>query len=211
MNAGGDLRRDLVVLVPDETFRAVVAILLSRHESLKIRRISLDIYAHAYHDPGCLRQSVSFLTEFLPTHARAIVLFDRKGCGREDASAPELENALRDELRHSGWEERAEVVVLDPELEAWVWSESPQVERCLGWAGRRPALREWLEHNRLWEEGSPKPSDPKSAVDLALRETRTGPRRPVLVELARSVGLRRCRDRAFLRFREILQRWFPAP
>ena len=201
---------DLVVLVPDRTFRAAVTILLTRHDSLGIRPITAEIFQQPEFDPGSLKGSADYLRQFLPTHAHAIVLFDKEGCGREGASATELEAIVQRALDRSGWEGRAEVVVVDPELEVWVWSDSPEVDRCLGWAGRQPRLREWLRQQDMWDEGAAKPSDPKSALDRALREARRGARPPVLVQLARSMSLRRCTDRAFARFREILQHWFPA-
>ena len=147
---------------------------------------------------------------FRRTRSRAIVLFDKEGCGREASPAPELEDAVREGLRRSGWAGRAEAIVLDPELEVWAWSDSPEVAKCLGWTGARPRLREWLEQEGLWQTGALKPSDPKGAVRRVLHQTRMGSLSPALVRLARSVGLRRCTDRAFLRFCQILQRWFPA-
>ena len=204
-----DSKRDLVILVPDRTFRLVVSTLIRRHASLAIRPVSLDIHAHTQFDPGCFRKCHEFLCPFLPTHSRALVLFDKHGCGREAVPTGELEQEVEERLRRSGWEGRAGAVVVDPELEIWAWSDSPEVERCLGWAGRQPPLRERLRRKGLWEPGSAKPADPKAAMALALREAGIAPARPVFEQLAASVGLRRCTDRAFVRFREILQRWFP--
>lgn len=99
---------------------------------------------------------------------------------------------------------------MDPELEVWAWSDSPQVDQCLGWSGRQPALRGWLVREGLWKEGEVKPDDPKRALQRALDAVQGGALPAVLVQLAKLVGLARCTDRAFLRFREILQRWFPA-
>jgi len=251
----GDSERDLVILVPDRTFRLVVSALLRRHESLQIRPVSLDIQTHAYFvsvadscsdkrpacrgagkpasgtlaatsqsgsrrfgtfrnrnyfDAGCFRNCHEFLKPFLPTHSRALVLFDKHGCGRETIPTDDLEREVQERLSRSGWERRAGVVVVDPELEVWVWSDSPEVERCLGWVGRQPPLRERLRQKGLWQPGSAKPTDPKAAMALALREAGIAPARPVFEQLAASVGLRRCTDRAFVRLREILRQWFPA-
>ncbi len=205
-----DSKRDLVILVPDRTFRLVVSTLLRRHESLGIRPLSLDIYSHTQFDPGCLRRCHEFLKPFLPTHHHALVLFDKHGCGREALPAEDLEQEVQQRLCRAGWEDRAGAIVVDPELEAWVWSESPEVERCLGWAGRESPLREWLREAGVWQPGSAKPTDPKSAMALALREAGIAQARPVFGQLAASVSLRRCTDRAFVRLRGILQRWFPA-
>jgi len=208
-NVGG-FESDLVVLVPDRTFRAAMSIILGRHESLGVRRIAAHVFQQPEFDPGSLRESADYLRRFLSTHAHAIVLFDREGCGREAASAEELEEMVQKGLDRAGWEGRAQVVVVDPELEVWVWSDSPEVDRCLGWAGRQPGLREWLRQKGVWDKGAMKPRAPKSALAMAVREARRGASPPLLAQLARSIGLRRCTDRAFVRFRDILQRWFPA-
>jgi len=208
MTADRQYERDLVVLVPDSTFRSVVSTLLSRRHSLGIRRVSYDVYSHPYHDPGCARQSGRFLSPFLPTHSKAIVLFDRDGSGLEPAEAPEIERIVQNQLDRSGWADRSMPVVVDPELEVWGWSDSPQVDRCLGWGERRPAIRAWLRARGLWEPLQPKPTDPKAAMKLILRETRGGALPPVLTELARTVGLRRCVDPAFQRFSGVLREWF---
>ncbi|MBM4034345.1 MAG: hypothetical protein FJ291_21580 [Planctomycetes bacterium] len=205
-----DFERDLVILVPDRTFRLVVSTLIRRHASLEIRPVSHDIQAHTYFDAGCLRDCHEFLKPFLQTHCHALVFFDKHGCGREDLSADMLQLEVEERLRRSGWEDRACAIVVEPELEVWVWSDSPEVERCLGWAGRQPPLRERLRQKGLWEPGSAKPTDPKAAMALALREAGIAPARAAFERLAASVGLRRCTDRAFVRFRGILQRWFPA-
>ncbi len=210
MNPGEGFGAQLIILVPDRHYRAAIEALLARRQSLGIRQVPSVVYQHPRHDPGCLTHSAAYLGQFLPTQARAIVLFDREGCGHEDTAAADLEAAVRAEFRRAGWGDRVEAVVLDPELEAWVWSDSPEVDRCLGWESRDTPLRKWLEQRSMWKPGAAKPHDPKSAMLAALRESRKGADAPIFAALARSVSLRRCTDRAFVRFREILQRWFPA-
>lgn len=210
MNAEQAYPRALIILVPCNPLWLVVSTLLQRHASLGIPEIAFDIYTHRDSDPGCRIGSADSLRQFLPTHAHAMVIFDKQGCGADEVGAQELEDRVREQLRRAGWEERAEAIVIDPELEIWVWSDSPEVERCLGWADRQPPLRKWLERKGLWEPGAAKPSDPKAAMKLALHESHSGPQAVAFARLARSVSLKRCSDRAFIRFREILQRWFPA-
>ncbi len=96
-------------------------------------------------------------------------MFDRIGSGREGQSRADLERTVGERLHTSGWSDRGAVVVLDPELEVWVWSDSPHVDRALGWHGRTPPLRDWLSERGLWDAGAPKPGDPKRAVEEALR------------------------------------------
>ena len=204
------MRKDLAILVPDRDYEVAIPVLLRRSRALGTRPITFDISAHADHDPGCLLKSAEFLRQYLPTHRHALVLFDREGCGKEKLDPARIEELVARDLSRCGWHERAAAVVLDPELEVWIWVNSPEVDRCLCWSGRHPGLREWLCANDLWPKNAPKPGDPKEALMRALAFLRR-PRSPsVYAALAASVHFGRCTDRAFIRFREILQRWFPA-
>lgn len=99
-------------------------------------------------------------------------------------------------------------VSFDPELEAWVWSDSSQVVSCLGWRADLPDLRQWLAENGFWPSPFSKPPDPKSAVERVLRELRKPRSSAIYAQLARRVSLQRCTDPAFLKFRHIMREWF---
>jgi len=201
--------RDLVILVADNDAELAIRSMLSRHQALGTRPIKWDTYRHPERDPGCRLQGVEFLRTFTRTHAHAILLFDREGCG-STASREEIEGKLERALEKSGWGGRSAAVVLDPELEIWVWSRSPEVDVVLGWADREPKLWDWLGENGLRGQDEEKPRRPKEAMQGALREVRK-PRSPSLYQqLAQRVSLTRCTDPAFKKLREVLQTWFPA-
>lgn len=163
-------QRDLIVLVADEKMGAAVRGLLSRPQSLAIRSPYFDILVHPWRDPGCLCESDKFLRSKVKQYEYCVVLFDRHGCGQEKRRREELEEIVTNRLDRSGWGDRAAAVVLDPELEVWVWSDSLEVDRCLGWQGSKPDLRAWLRDKKeIWPEDTPKPKDPKEAVEQALR------------------------------------------
>jgi len=92
----------------------------------------------------------------------------------------------------AGWRERAAAIVVDPEIDAWVWSDSPRVEAVLGWTGRDPDLRSWLRDHELLDPSSPKPGRPKEAVEKALQLVRKPRSSALYRQLAREVGLARC-------------------
>ena len=104
--------------------------------------------------------------------SHALVVFDREGSGHESDPVSDLEEEVTRRLAAAGWGDRAAAIAIDPELEVWVWSDSPHVDRCLGWEGEQPSLRAWLEEQGMWPPGEPKPQDPKLAVELALRRAR---------------------------------------
>lgn len=209
MSAGEPL--DLVVLVPGKDDRESVDGLLSaRSESLGILRIRYEILVHPRRDAGCFHEAAAVLQPFHRRARHALVLFDREGCGQEDRSAEEISEDVRIRLAESGWGERAAAVVIDPELEVWLWTDSPRVDAELGWTGRDRSLRDWLRENEQWGEGERKPARPKEAFERVLREVRLQRSSSIYGRLARTVGLRRCEDLSFRRFCDLLRSWFPA-
>jgi hypothetical protein len=201
--------KDLVVLAADLNMEFAVRGLISREYALRIRRITFEVFRHPHRDPGCLLRSHLFLRPYSGQYAHAIVMFDREGCGREDLSSSELTQMVEQGLDSSGWNGRATAIVLDPELENWVWSDSPHLADVFGWRDRQPDLRTWLNRKGHWPEGFSKPRNPKSAVEDALRETGTPRSSALYRNLAERVSFQRCTDPSFERFRTQLATWFP--
>jgi hypothetical protein len=201
--------KDLVVLAADVSIEATLRGLLGRPKAIGIRPLQFDSHAHPRRDPGCYREAHEFLAPLRDQYRHALVVFDRNGSGSTEP--PEvIEEQVRGLFDASGWNGRADVVVIDPELEVWVWSDSPKVDEALFWAGREPALRAWVRSRGLWPDGRPKPVDPKRAVQLALEEVRIPLSSSVFSRLAATVSFERCVDPAFGRLRERLRAWFPA-
>ena len=207
-----DWESDLVVLVPSEPEHQVLqALLTTRRPSLGIRAVRcLGVFVHPRRDAGCYREAPDFLRGFARRAQYALVIFDHHGCGRDAVPAESIAEETEGRLARSGWEGRARVVVVEPELEAWVWSDSPGVADVLGWQGRQPALREWLEDRGLWRRCDPKPHDPKCALKEALDETHGHYPSALYSDLAARVSLNRCIDPAFRRLKATLREWFPA-
>ena len=115
---------------------------------------------------------------------------------------------VEEQLRRNGWGDRAKVIVIEPELEVWVWSDSPAACRVLGWDHSYAALRRWLGRRGLWVEGEPKPSEPKKAMREAMLHGRVQRSSRKFSELARAVDFDRCKDAAFGELKDTLSRWF---
>lgn len=75
-----------------------------------------------------------------------------------------MESDVEGRLSAAGWDNRAAAVVISPELESWVWSDSPQVDLALAWTGQDMPLRDWLRKQGLLEAGAIKPTEPKRAL-----------------------------------------------
>jgi len=201
-------KQDLIILVADKDMEQTVTGVCLRPEALNVRGFTWQVLVHPGRDPGCLREGVDFLRPFQRQFAHALILFDRIGCGRETRSRTELEADIERMLSASGWGAHRAAVVLDPELEVWIWSDSPHVERVLGWQGRQPPLRQWLQDQRYLAPGALKPSQPKEAMEEALRIARLPRSSALYRQLAQQVSLSRCTDASFLKFKATLQNWF---
>jgi len=205
-----DYTLHLVVLVPGKDERETLeGLLTSRRQSLGIRPLQYRLLVHPRRDPGCFIEGPDVLQPFQKRTERAVVMFDHEGSGQESKSPEEVVSDLKHRLSVSGWGDRTEVLLMQPELENWVWSDSPEVDAALGWERRRPALRPWLAEQGFWPEDQTKPPRPKEAMEAALREARRQRSSAIYRQLAEKVGLRRCEDRTFLQFRDLVQRWFP--
>jgi len=200
---------DIIVLVPGRNEKAALEGILARHDALAIRPVSYSIDTHPDRDPGCRLRAVDHLKSATELYRHAIVLFDHEGSGAEGTPAPELEAVLERGLARAGWQDRAACVVIEPELEMWLWSDSPHVDDVLGWHGHVPSLRDWLRQQGYLVGSEVKPSRPKEAVEAAMQLSKKRRSSEIYLSLARQVSLARCEDRAFLKLKATLQGWFP--
>jgi hypothetical protein len=202
--------KDLVVLVADKNTQFTLQGLFSRNQLLGIRDVSqdYDIFVHPQRDPGCYNQCVDFLRSFNEVYNYGLVIFDHEGTGQENKSREEIETELEQKLNDSGWNNRIAVIVLEPELESWVWSDSPHVERILGWEEQPSSLKNWLIDKNLLESEQIKPSRPKEALEATLRFVQKPRSSSIYEQLAKSVGFARCQDESFLKLKNVLHSWF---
>lgn len=131
--------KDLIVLVADKNMESAISGMLGRPQELGIRPISYDLFVHPRRDPGCRKEAHDFLRPFHRGYGFALVMFDHKGCGRERDQANDVAESVKRNLRRSGWLDRADAVVIAPELEAWVWAPSTEC-RDLPGMGRKESV-----------------------------------------------------------------------
>jgi hypothetical protein len=204
------MSKDLVALVADSQQEATLRMLLSqRHASFGIRPLTLDVYRHPHKDPGVFQEAPEFLAAYLapaPGGSHALVLLDAAWEG-----APGEADVLRADLLHrlhlKGWPaDRCQVVVIEPELEVWVWADSPAVPEVLrtNWAD----IRALAVRHGGWPGGRAKPNDPKALLEAVLRQQGRPRSAAIFQELAGRVGLTACTDPAFVLLRETLVEWF---
>lgn len=199
---------DLICVVPDkDTQAALEALLKHRCKALGLRRIQSTVIPHPERDPGCYKDGSAFLGKLLSgNQAKGLLVLDQAWDGNPHSSALETESEIRKKM--TGLEGRAEVVVIEPELEAWVWSASKHVPLVLGWEEGWGELRRWLGSRGLWSPGRSKPEQPKEAVEAALYQKRIPRSSSIYRNLAKKVSVHGCEDASFGRLTNILKAWF---
>ena len=202
-------QKDLYVLVADLDMLQTMEKLLNRSVKLGIRPINFAVAKHLDRDAGCRTKSSQYLRSHIRHYQYALVMFDKEGCGDND-SREEIQHKVERDLAKNGWSGRSKAVVIDPELETWVWTGSNHVPKVLGWECGYEELKAWLATEGLWPSNSAKPPDPKSAMRVALSKGRRNVSAKLFGQLAKSTTLRHCQDSAFRELRNTLQRWFPA-
>lgn len=200
---------DLLCLVADKNMEAVVGEVLERPRSLGIRQITKQILVHPQRDSACFEDPVAHLRNWRGAVSHALVIFDRAWEGAPSTDALRLEQNVDRKLAQlgAGW---AKGIAIDPELEVWLFRDSPRLDAALGWRNRQPTLREELARIGLWNQGDSKPADPKRAIEWALRQVRLPRSSSIYRDLAAQLGIRGCADSSFLRFQSTLRGWFPA-
>lgn len=118
--------KDLIVLTADPQMQGTIATLLTeRRRSLGISDLTFDVRAHPDRDSGCRTASASALSPLRRDYRKAMVIFDFHGSGAHSITAPELESQLERQLETAGWSlDDVAVVVIEPELEAWIFGPS---------------------------------------------------------------------------------------
>lgn len=200
--------KDLIVLVPDNDVKYGIDSLLCRLESLNIRPISFEIFVHPEHDPGVYHKATDILRPLAKLYSYALVLFDHEGSGQEKIPNSQLAMKLKDHIEKNGWLNRVAVVIFDPELEAWVWTDSIHTANALGW-DNFSLLKDWLIDKGYWQKEYIKPKRPKEALESSLREKRIPRSSSIYKDIAQKVSLEKCQDQSFKKFKQILTEWFP--
>lgn len=199
---------DLAVLVADRDIEQACLGILGRQRSLGIRAIRHTMLVDSRgRDPGCFLRGHEILEPFAREAAHGLVVLDRSWEGAPAESAEDLAVMVEDRLRVT-WGNRARSVVIDPEVEVWLWSDSPHVASAMGWTQGTSRLRRFLEQEEAWDRDDAKPRDPKRALSLALRASKTPRSSAIFRRIADRVGLERCSDPGFNKLKGILRDWF---
>lgn len=201
--------KDLIILVADQNMRDCIDGLIPRFPHiLGISSLDYDIFVHANRDPGCRTQSSDFLKSFQKKYKFALVIFDKEGCGKEFLSREELECNVENLLFSNGWAERAKAIVIDPELENWIWIKSPKLAEIINWSSIE-MLYQWLKDQNYMNEDTPKPRSPKEAFEKVLYISKKRRSSSIYKQIATQVSFRGCTDQSFQKLIDSIINWFP--
>jgi hypothetical protein len=199
--------KDLVLLVADKNMQFALKGALGRPEALNIRPIEFEFRVHPGRDGGTRDTGPEVLALEQRRFTHALLALDFEGCGTDLPNAIALEAEL-DKRLSSHWKEMAKSIVIEPELDVWVWGVGNSLETAIEWPPGT-SVRDWLRERGFGFEANEKPIRPKEALEAALRISGL-PRSSALYQtVAEKISLRRCNDGAFIRLRKQLMEWFP--
>ena len=201
--------KDLILLVADlDTENVLLGLLPRLRQVCGTRDFTFEIKRHPYRDAGCLSGSVDFLRPFCNHFRHALVVFDKEGSGQERNQREEIEAQLESDLTSNGWAEgNAKVIAINPEVENWMWINSPRISNALDWQESTP-LFDWLKEQGWLEGGAEKPGRPKEAMVAVLKKTRKARSASIYKNIASSTSFKGCTDEAFLKMLHTLKAWF---
>ena len=198
--------KDLVILVADKNAEFALKGAIVRHQSLGIRAIDFEVLVHPGRDGGARKTGPEILARDRHRSRHALLVLDFEGCGTELPNALSLEEQLDGRLAEH-WDRKAKSIVIEPELDVWIWGSDNAVEGTIQWTeGIR--LRDWLKREGHTFDANAKPKRPKEALEAALRVSSLPRSSALYRNVAQKISLRRCVDPAYIRLHNQLLSWF---
>lgn len=201
--------RDIIFLLADGGIEQVLGGFLGReqfHRSLGcgvfVFDPARDVIVAPTKDPGVYGTAHELLRPYERSHRRAVVILDADWNGSPGAAAIHEHVAER---MTGLWSEFA-VIVIDPELEAWIMNDNAHLARIF----RCPEnYRQILQQAGWWPSDRPKPPRPKEALEHLKRHYKVRVVNADFGKLASVMSVRQCQDPAFNTLRDHLRAWFP--
>ena len=208
--------RDCMFYVVDTNMAEAFKGFLSRpqfHQSLGCGAFEFDSLqdiarAEGKTDGGLWRHAGGLCKGYLQTHRKLVVCLDRDFGGSPGQAKIRLD--IEGQLVAVGWQPGDfKVLVIDPELEQWIWQPNINVDQALGHKGNM-SLRLELQASGDWPAGQAKPTNPKEVLESIVKKNLRGNRSSALYsKITSKVSVNNCQDGEFQALRQQLQVWFP--
>lgn len=123
--------------------------------------------------------------------------------------ATAIKEHITRQIQTTEWENDAfQVIVIDPELENWIWQLNDHVARGLGFDNML-ALMEDSDFKRAWPKDASKPNQPKEILETLLRKRRIPRSSAIYKKITSQVSVKHCQDSSFHELSAALRIWFP--
>ncbi len=207
--------RECLFFVADKNIRFALEGFFKRdgfHHGLGCAPFDLDPardirVAVGQNDPGLYARANLLIQPFRPDYRRVVIILDVEWEGSPGKSA--IVEKINGHIRAAGWQaENGHVIVVEPEADNWLWTDTPHTAAALGWENMNE-LRRWLAEEGDWPHDAPKPPRPKETAEKALRKVRKPRSSTIYREAAGRVSLKRCQDPSVHELAEAFRRWFP--
>ncbi len=200
--------KDLIVLVADKNMEFLIKGLFPRIPATEqIREFNFESLVHPYRDPGIYNNADDFLRSQNDKYNYALVILDHAGCGREKEARETIEEEIEGKISRSGWQDRMCAIVIEPELENWIWVNETHVAQAISWE-ESTKVYDWLHANNWKEVEEAKPTRPKEAFEAALRLSETPRSSSIYREISSQASYKKCQDPAFLKMLNQIKAWF---
>jgi hypothetical protein len=185
--------KDLFVLTADADMQAVFRSVLARPDALGIRAVDFDVDRHYRRDSGVYTEGPEFLRDERKSQDfhRFILALDHHGSGCHKRPV-DCAGILQTRLDSCSFTDRSAVIVIEPELEAWL----AQDQAVIGDSPDREGV-----------------TDPKRQLEqLFLKRHHRKPRPVDFEQIASRANLELWNSSpSFHLLKETLQNWFPRP
>lgn len=207
--------RDCIFLLADTNMQAAFEGFLTRqafHQSLGCGTFSFDprkdiAVASGDNDPGLYTRGHELLRPYQVTHCYAVVVLDAERGGSPGKKA--ITEHLTSKILATGWAAgNFVVIVIDPELENWIWQQNDYVARELGFGNSNEMMAD-TDLRATWPQGQAKPTAPKEILETLLQKRRIPRSSAIYKHITSQVSIKYCQDSAFQRLIVSLRAWFP--
>ena len=207
--------RDCVFLLADSNMKGTFEGFLSREvfhlgigcDPFQFAANEDLVVASGDNDPGLFTRGHELLRPYQHTHRHAIMVLDAAWDG--SPGAERIREKVSVNMLESGWErDQFHVVVINAELEVWIWQKNPHVATALGFDSVDALMADTLLVN-AWIRGQAKPNDPKETLEAILKKKRIPRSSSIYKRITSKVSVSQCQDSAFLAMVETLRSWFP--
>jgi hypothetical protein len=207
--------RDCVFLVADKNMQATFEGYLTKEsfcKSLGCGEFAFDPredlrVAAGDNDPGLFTRGHELLRPFIVSHRHAVVVLDAAWEGAPDAGV--MGENMSKNIQATGWKATDfKVIVIEPELENWIWQRNDHVAQGLGFEDNA-AMSEDGDFRAAWPKGQEKPREPKELLEKLLRKKHIPRSSFIYKRITSSVSVQGCKDKSFLELRDVLKTWFP--